>query len=262
MGALHAGHISLLRLARSATDIVGATIFVNPTQFAAHEDFGAYPRGEDRDIALLAEAGCDFVYCPSPGEIYPPGDTTRVRVGALCDDLEGAIRPHFFEGVASVVARLFLHLSPDVAAFGEKDYQQLLVIRALTRDLGFPIRILGGETAREADGLALSSRNAYLSPDERARAGALPAALRAAIEAIECGASLAGACAEARSLLLAGGFSQVDYVEARRADTLSSFPDDAAPCGVAGRLLAAARIGTTRLIDNMPFERSGPVTRP
>src|SRR5262245_60438520 len=166
MGALHAGHTSLIRIGLEKADVAASSIFVNPTQFAAHEDLATYPRSEESDLEKLAEAGCSFCYCPLASEIYPPGDTTRVIVRDLSHMLEGEVRPHFFEGVASVVSRLFLHVSPDVAVFGEKDYQQLLVIRRMTQDLGFPIEIIGGPTMREADGLAMSSRNAYLSGDE------------------------------------------------------------------------------------------------
>jgi pantoate--beta-alanine ligase len=255
MGALHEGHLSLIRLAAREADVVAASLFVNPTQFAAHEDFGSYPRREADDIGMLEAAGCRLVYCPQLTEIYPPGDSTRVRVGALSEDLEGAIRPHFFEGVASVVTRLFAHLGPDLAVFGEKDYQQLLVIRALTRDLGFPIRIIGGPTQRDPDGLAMSSRNAYLGATERREAGALPAALQQASERLAAGEAISDVCEDARLRLLAAGFSSVDYIEARHAETLSPMGTGSAPAGVPGRILAAARLGTTRLIDNLPFQR-------
>lgn len=255
MGALHEGHLSLIRLAAGEADIVAASLFVNPTQFAAHEDFGSYPRREADDIAMLAAAGCRLVYCPDPSEIYPAGNSTRVRVGALSEDLEGAIRPHFFEGVASVVTRLFVHIAPDLAVFGEKDYQQLLVVRALARDLGFPIRILGGPTQRDPDGLAMSSRNAYLGAADRRQAGALPAALQQACKRLAAGEAISDVCEDARSRLLSAGFSSVDYIEARRADTLSPLGTGSAPVGVLGRILAAARLGGTRLIDNLPFQR-------
>lgn len=255
MGALHEGHISLVKLALAHADIAAATIFVNPAQFAANEDFSTYPRDEQRDLDALQAAGCSFVYCPGATEMYPAGDSTRVLVKDLSHILEGEFRPHFFEGVASVVSRLFLHAAPDAAVFGEKDYQQLLVIRRMTQDLGFPMEIIGAPTIREADGLAMSSRNAYLSAEERQRAVRLSQAMIAAIAALEGGQSVRMATDAVKSALGAAGFSSVDYIEARRADTLAPFGADAAPAGVPGRLLAAARLGRTRLIDNMAFQR-------
>ena len=174
MGALHEGHLSLVRLGLEKADVAASSIFVNPTQFAAHEDLSTYPRTEAEDLRKLQEAGCSFCYCPTASEMYPPGDSTRVQVKDLSHMLEGEVRPHFFEGVASVVSRLFRHVGPDVAVFGEKDYQQLLVIRRMVQDLGFPIEIVGGPTMREPDGLAMSSRNAYLTGEERTTAAALP----------------------------------------------------------------------------------------
>ncbi len=255
MGALHDGHVSLIRIGLEKADIAASSIFVNPTQFAANEDFSTYPRTEEQDIEKLAAAGCTFIYCPAASEIYPPGDSTRVLVKDLSPILEGEVRPHFFEGVATVVSRLFLHLAPDVAVFGEKDYQQLLVIRRMVQDLGFPIEICGGPTIREPDGLAMSSRNAYLSLDERTRAAALPQAMFRAAARIEAGDPIRAACDDAKSALLAAGFTSIDYIEARRADTLAPFGAATAPPGVTGRLLVAARNGKTRLIDNTPFQR-------
>lgn len=255
MGALHDGHLSLVKIGLEKADVAASSIFVNPTQFAAHEDLGTYPRTEESDIQKLEAAGCSFCYCPSPSEMYPPGDSTRVVVKDLSHILEGEVRPHFFEGVASVVSRLFLHVSPDVAVFGEKDYQQLLVIKRMTQDLGFGIEIVGGSTAREADGLAMSSRNAYLSADERARAAALPRAMREAAAKLEAGERISATSEEARQSLMSAGFTSVDYVAVRRADTLAPFGGDTAPSGVTGRLLMAARLGKTRLIDNMGFAR-------
>jgi pantoate--beta-alanine ligase len=255
MGALHAGHLSLVKLGREKADVVAASIFVNPTQFAAHEDLSTYPRSEAGDLEKLAEAGCTFCYCPTPIEMYPPGDSTRVTVKDLSHFLEGEIRPHFFEGVASVVSRLFLHVGPDVAIFGEKDYQQLLVIRRMTQDLGFGIDIVGGATTREADGLAMSSRNAYLSAEERARAAGLSRVMRETAVLLEGGAGIRAATDAAKAEILAAGFTQVDYVEARRADTLAPFGQESCPTGASGRLLVAARLGKTRLIDNMGFVR-------
>ena len=255
MGALHDGHLGLVRRGRELADVVAASIFVNPTQFAAHEDLSTYPRNEERDLALLAEAGCEFAYCPSVGEIYPPGDSTRVLVRDLSHILEGEVRPHFFEGVATVVSRLFLHVAPDIALFGEKDYQQLLIIRRMACDLGFPIEVVGCPTTREADGLAMSSRNAYLDADQRARSVAVSQAMFAVAARLEAGEPVRVATAAARDALLAAGFASVDYVEARRADTLAPFGSETAPLGVQGRVLIAARMGSTRLIDNMGFVR-------
>jgi pantoate--beta-alanine ligase len=255
MGALHEGHVSLIRLGLTKADVAASSIFVNPTQFAAHEDLATYPRAEDTDLQKLEAAGCTFCYCPSPSEMYPAGDSTRVKVKDLSHMLEGEVRPHFFEGVASVVSRLFLHIQPDVAVFGEKDYQQLLVIRRMVQDLGFGIEIVGGPTLREADGLAMSSRNAYLSTDQRAQAGSLSRVMRETAARLEAGESIRTATDAAQVALLAEGFVSVDYVEARRADTLAPFGQDTAPIGASGRLLVAARMGTTRLIDNMGFVR-------
>lgn len=255
MGALHEGHTSLIRLGLQKADVAASSIFVNPAQFAAHEDLATYPRTEEADLQKLAEAGCTFCYCPSASEMYPPGDSTRVIVKDLSHILEGEVRPHFFEGVASAVARLFLHVSPDVAVFGEKDYQQLLVIRRMTQDLGFGIEILGGPTIREADGLAMSSRNAYLAPEERAMAAEVSRVMRNAALRIEAGESIRTVTDIAKTDLMAASYSSVDYIEARRADTLAPFGGDVAPAGTSGRLLIAARLGKTRLIDNMAFQR-------
>lgn len=256
MGALHEGHVSLIGAGLARADLAASSIFVNPTQFSPAEDFTTYPRTEDSDLAKLEAAGCAFVYCPPASEMYPPGDTTRVVVRDLSHILEGEVRPHFFEGVATVVSRLFLHVAPDVAVFGEKDFQQLLVIRRMTTDLGFPIEIVGAPTVREEDGLAMSSRNAYLSADERAKAALVSKVMREAAGKIEAGESIAAATGAAKAELTAAGYSGVDYIEARRADTLAPFGADKAPSGVAGRMLVAARLGKTRLIDNMGFRRA------
>ena len=255
MGALHAGHLSLIQIGREKADVVAASIFVNPTQFAAHEDLGTYPRTEDSDLQKLSEAGCAFCYCPSASEMYPPGDSTRVMVKDLSHILEGEVRPHFFEGVASVVSRLFLHVGPDIAVFGEKDFQQLLVIKRMVQDLGFPIEIVGGATTRETDGLAMSSRNAYLNAEERARAAAVYRVMTETAAKVEAGERISAAAEAAQQALLGAGFASVDYVAVRRADTLAPFGGDTAPVGVTGRLLIAARMGKTRLIDNMAFVR-------
>ncbi len=255
MGALHPGHVSLIKIGLEKADVAASSIFVNPTQFAAHEDLATYPRTEESDLQQLADAGCSFCYCPSPSEMYPPGDSTRVVVKDLSHILEGEVRPHFFEGVASVVSRLFLHVSPDVAVFGEKDYQQLLVIKRMTQDLGFGIEILGGPTVREGDGLAMSSRNAYLSADERAKAVAIYHAMTTAAARIEAGERISATAEDTQQALTSAGFTSVDYVAVRRADTLAPFGGDTAPAGVTGRLLIAARLGKTRLIDNVGFVR-------
>jgi pantoate--beta-alanine ligase len=255
MGALHDGHLSLVRLGLQRADVAAASIFVNPTQFAAHEDFGSYPRDEARDIEMLHSAGCTLAYCPQPADIYPPGDRTRVLVKDISHILEGVPRPHFFEGVATVVSRLFLHVAPDIAVFGEKDYQQLQIIRRMTLDLGFPVEIVGGPTEREADGLAMSSRNVYLSADERARAGALFQVMTQCAALLAQGEPVAGVLDAGRSRILAAGFASIDYLELRNADSLDALPTDQLPPDVPARLLAAARMGRTRLIDNLPVQR-------
>jgi pantoate--beta-alanine ligase len=255
MGSLHSGHLSLIKLGLEKADVAAASIFVNPTQFAANEDLATYPRNEADDLAKLEGAGCAFCYCPSLSEMYPPGDSTRVSVKDLSHILEGEVRPHFFEGVASVVSRLFLHIGPDVAVFGEKDYQQLLVIKRMTQDLGFGIDIVGGATMREADGLAMSSRNAYLDAEQREQATRLSRIMHATAERLEAGDAIRTATERAKAELTAAGFASVDYIEARRADTLAPFGAEACPLGISARLLVAARLGKTRLIDNMSFQR-------
>ncbi len=255
MGALHDGHVSLIKIGLEKADAAASSIFVNPTQFAAHEDLATYPRAEENDLQKLEAAGCSFCYCPSPAEMYPAGDSTRVMVKDLAHILEGEVRPHFFEGVASVVSRLFLHLRPDVAVFGEKDYQQLLVIKRMTHDLGFGIEIVGGPTKREADGLAMSSRNAYLNAEERAQAVAVSRVMFTTAAKLEGGEPIRAATDAAKAELLAAGYASADYVEARRADTLAPFGAETCPVGTSGRLLVAARLGKTRLIDNVGFVR-------
>jgi pantoate--beta-alanine ligase len=250
MGALHAGHLSLVRRALQDADRVVASVFVNPTQFAPHEDFDAYPRGEARDATLLGEAGCHLLYAPAAAEIYPPGFSTAVAVAGVSAPLEGERRPLMFGGVATVVAKLLIQAAPDVAVFGEKDYQQLQVIRRLVRDLDLPVRVIGAQTVRAEDGLALSSRNAYLTPAERAVAPRLNAVLRELAHAAAAGAPLAEAEAAAAGALLAAGFASVDYIEVRNADDLSRLSPG--PVGdIPARALAAAWLGKTRLIDNL-----------
>jgi len=248
MGALHDGHLALVHAASEAADRVIVSIFVNPTQFAPSEDFAAYPRNMDADLATLAQAGVDAVFAPTTAEMYPEGFSTTVSLGGPAAGLESDFRPHFFQGVATVVAKLFLATQSDIAVFGEKDYQQLLVVRRMAADLNIPIEIRGHPTLREPDGLAMSSRNAYLSPTERSIAPRLHQALQAAAQAIRAGRGDPGPVAgDARQSLAEAGFA-VDYVALRNAETLAEVTDvDSEPL----RLLAAARLGRTRLIDNI-----------
>lgn len=246
MGALHAGHVSLVDAALSGCDRVVVTLFVNPTQFAPSEDFGSYPRDEAKDRALLAEMGVAVLFAPETTEMYPPGEATRIGVAGPAEGLESVQRPHFFGGVATVVAKLLLAGLPDRAYFGEKDFQQLAVIRRMVRDLAIPVEIVGHPTVRAADGLALSSRNAYLSESERAVAPRLHATLQAVAAALRAGTAPEGALAEGKRALTDAGFV-VDYLEARDAETLA-MPAEGTE---AIRLLVAARLGRTRLIDNI-----------
>jgi len=252
MGALHAGHMALVAEARARATHVVASIFVNPTQFGANEDLGSYPRREAADAALLEGEGCAILWAPDAATMYPDGLAATVRAGALARDLDGAARPGHFDGVATVVARLFDQVRPDVALFGEKDYQQLAVIRQLVRELGLAVEIVGVPTQRDADGLALSSRNAYLTDEERLAARTLPRALGDAARAIEAGGDVAEALDRARARLAEAGFDPIDYVELRDAETLAPLTVLDRPA----RLLAAARIGRTRLIDNLPVNPS------
>jgi pantoate--beta-alanine ligase len=248
MGALHHGHLSLVRLARRRGRGVIVSIFVNPSQFAPTEDLASYPRDLDADLAALAGSGADLAWIPATETMYPPGFATQIVPGgpATCG-LEDKFRPHFFTGVATVVAKLFLQCRPDIAIFGEKDYQQLKVIATLARELDLPIRILGAPTVRERDGLAMSSRNAYLSAPDRALAPTLHRVLTDCADRIARGAALAGPIAQGRAALERAGFV-LDYLEARNADTLR--PVRSAQDGPI-RLLVAARLGRTRLIDNV-----------
>jgi len=247
MGALHEGHLSLVREAGRRADKVVASVFVNPTQFAPTEDLDAYPRQETRDAELLAGAGCDLLYAPAVAEMYPGGVTTTINVGAPAEGLEGAFRPQMFGGVALVVSKLLHQVQPDVAVFGEKDWQQLMVVRRMVRDLDMPVEIVGLPTARDGHGLALSSRNAYLSEAELEIARKLNGILAEAGFRARDG-SVADAEQWAEAALKTAGFDSVDYVAIRRAEDLSAF--DGALDGPA-RILAAAKIGRTRLIDNM-----------
>jgi pantoate--beta-alanine ligase len=247
MGALHEGHMALLAEAKTRTDAVAASIFVNPAQFGEGEDFDRYPRREADDVAMLEAAGCDLLWAPSVRDVYPNGFATTVSVSGVSERWEGEVRPGHFEGVATVVAKLLLAVRPDVALFGQKDFQQLAVIRRLVADLGVPVEIVGVPTVREADGLALSSRNAYLSPDERQQALALPRALETARSAIRGGTPVFQALHDAHASLRDSGFSRIDYFALVDAATLE--PLEAAQGQM--RLIAAAMIGTTRLIDNL-----------
>lgn len=255
MGALHDGHVSLVRTAGEKTDITVVSIFVNPTQFAPGEDLDTYPRTEEADIARLAEAGTDIVYLPSVEEMYPEGSKTNVRVEDMSDLLDGQFRPHFFYGVATVVARLFVHVQPDVAVFGEKDFQQLQIIRRMVRDLGFSIDVIGGETVRDPDGLAQSSRNTYLSATDRRAANVISAALHRARCRIAIGVPVDDALTEARARIVQAGFDRLDYVSAVDPENLEALPGDALRSGQDARVLAAAWMGKTRLIDNMGLQR-------
>ena len=248
MGALHRGHLALVEAARLGARRVVASIFVNPTQFGPNEDFGRYPRSLERDLAALAGLGVDLVWAPEVATMYPDGFGTSVSVPGLSSVLCGVYRPGHFEGVATVVTKLVNQVGADVAIFGEKDFQQLQVIRRATADLNVPVEIRGLETIREADGLALSSRNQYLSNDERARAPVLNRALRTVAASIRGGAPFARALETARTELSAAGFDPVQYVEIREAESLAPASDLSRPC----RVFAAAYLGRTRLIDNLP----------
>ncbi|MDP1528401.1 MAG: pantoate--beta-alanine ligase [Rhodoferax sp.] len=249
MGALHEGHLTLVREAGRRADRVVASVFVNPTQFAAHEDLGAYPRQEAQDAELLAGAGCGLLFAPTVEEMYPAGATTTIRVGGPAEGLEGDFRPQMFGGVALVVAKLLNQVQADVAVFGEKDWQQLMVVRRLVRDLDIPTEIVGSPTTRDGHGLALSSRNAYLSEAELEIARRLNGVLAEAGAATAAGALLEVVERDAGEALLRAGFHKVDYVAVRRADDLAVFADGVADAP--GRILAAAWLGRTRLIDNM-----------
>jgi len=255
MGALHDGHVSLVKTAAAKADITVVSIFVNPTQFAPGEDLDTYPRTEDADITRLAEVGTDIVYLPSVDEMYPDGSKTNVRVEEMSDLLDGQFRPHFFYGVATVVARLFVHVQPDVAVFGEKDFQQLQIIRRMVRDLGFPTNVLGGETVRDPDGLAQSSRNTYLTADARRAANVISGALHRARCRIAIGVAVNEALAEARARIVQAGFDRLDYVSAVDPESLEDLPGGALARGQVARVLGAAWMGKTRLIDNMGFQR-------
>lgn len=247
MGALHAGHMKLVEAAMERCDGVVASIFVNPTQFGEGEDLDAYPRQEAADAALLEAAGVDLIWAPTVDQIYPEGFATNVSVSGISTGLCGGSRPGHFDGVATVVAKLFNQIRPDAAFFGEKDYQQLAVIKRMAGDLDFTHDIIGVPTVRDPDGLALSSRNAYLTPEQRRQAVALPDMMRDAADAIMRGGDIDNILKDAQAKLLASGFHEIDYFELRNAETLENMPIFKKPA----RLLAAAHIGRTRLIDNI-----------
>jgi pantoate--beta-alanine ligase len=246
MGALHDGHISLVKAALSTADRCIVSIFVNPAQFAPTEDLDKYPRQLARDLDRLAQAGAHLAFTPTVSEMYPEGFATKISVGGPSSGLESDFRPTFFEGVATVVAKLFLQALPDRAIFGEKDYQQLCVVRKLCRDLDLPVDIVGAPTVRDADGLAMSSRNAYLGAAELGVARQLNVILRQAAAALAAGTNESSVTAKAAAALLEAGFDRVDYVAARESLTLAPWRRDSD-----GRLLAAAWLGRTRLIDNV-----------
>ncbi len=249
MGALHDGHLSLVESARRHADAVIVSIFVNPTQFAADEDFDTYPRDLEGDAEKLRAAGVHLMYAPSIEEMYPKGFATTIHVeGPAKAGLEDAYRPSHFDGVATVVAKLLIQSGCHIAVFGEKDYQQLLVVKRLVRDLDLPVRIVPAPTMREADGLAMSSRNAYLSRSDRERAAVLYHALKESAAAISNGAPVGIACRKGRDIIENAGLI-VDYFEARDAETLAPIEEDAVPSSL--RLLVAARLGKVRLIDNI-----------
>ncbi len=251
MGALHEGHIALTGTTRTRTTKTIVSIFVNPAQFAPHEDFDRYPRNLDADAAKLA-GHVDLIFAPSVAEMYPDGFATRIEVGGPSLGLETDFRPHFFSGVAAAVTKLLIAAMPNAAIFGEKDYQQLLVIRRLNADLGLPIEIVGAPLVREPDGLAMSSRNAYLKPREREIAASMNMVLKDVIERVRERGHIGVGEHHGKNALLRAGFDSVDYVAIRDARTLETVADLSRPA----RILAAAKVGGTRLIDNMAIQPS------
>jgi len=248
MGAIHAGHLQLVAEAKKNASKIVVSIFVNPTQFGPNEDFANYPRTLERDIQLLAQAGVDLVWSPSAIEMYPEGFATSIHVAGLREALCGAFRPGHFDGVATVVAKLFMQIRPDIALFGEKDYQQLMLIKRLVKDLNMNIEVLGVPTLRERDGLALSSRNQYLDADERKSAPKLYAILQQTSNHIRSGADVKDMLGLAEKEIIAAGFTKIDYIELREEESLMpvvNFSEETA------RLLSAVWLGKTRLIDNV-----------
>ncbi len=267
MGALHEGHASLVREAKRRADFVVVTVFVNPTQFGPNEDFARYPRTLDADVERVAAEGADVVFAPERAAMYPPGDETRVRVGETARALCGELRPNHFEGVATIVTKLFALAGPCTAVFGRKDYQQSRVIARMTTDLFLPVEVISVATVRERDGVAMSSRNRYLSADDRARAQRIPEALSRAVGAFRAGERRAGALAASARAHLASAADVIDYVTVADADTVVPFADEAI-VGERALLAVAVKIGAARLIDNVvlgedpapiagPAERSG-----
>jgi pantoate--beta-alanine ligase len=254
MGNLHAGHLSLVRLARERASRVVTSIFVNRLQFAPHEDFDRYPRSFEADCGKLAAAGVDIVFAPDERVLYPEPQRYIVQPPPIASELEGKFRPGFFNGVATVVLKLFNCVQPAVAVFGKKDYQQLLVVRGMVRELNLPIEIVAGETTREADGLAMSSRNAYLSPSERAEAPRLQRTLRELAARIAAGERGYAALGDSALRALSAAGWQPDYVEVRRREDLAL----AEAGDIELVILAAARLGATRLIDNLEVSRDQP----
>lgn len=250
MGALHDGHLSLIKIAQQKCNRVIATIFVNPRQFLPDEDFEEYPRDEDRDIKKLVEMGVDLLFAPNASEMYQPDASTTVVISKLTDCLCATSRPGFFDGVGTVVTKLLIQALPDIAIFGEKDYQQLLIIKRLARDLDIPAQIIGAPTIREADGLAVSSRNVYLSQNNRETASNVFKILKKTATTIALGNDILVACEEARSELIFAGFSRIDYFEARHSKTLELIEK----FETSGRLFAAVWLGSTRLIDNLEIK--------
>jgi pantoate--beta-alanine ligase len=250
MGALHEGHVALVREARKHADFVAVSVFVNPTQFGPNEDLARYPRTLESDVAKVEAAGASAVFAPSEGGMYPPGDETRVRVGAVAADLCGAWRPGHFEGVATIVAKLFALAGPCTAVFGRKDYQQLQVIKRFTTDLFLPVTIVGLRTVREADGLAMSSRNAYLTPEQRAAALAIPRGLTAAARAFAAGERRAGALAALARAEVLPIATSIDYVSVADPDSVRAL-ENAEIAGDRALLALAIRLGGARLIDNV-----------
>jgi pantoate--beta-alanine ligase len=248
MGALHVGHIALVAAARQRAERTVTSIFVNPTQFGPNEDLARYPRREAADAAMLEAAGCDLIWAPAVETMYPTGFATMISVKGVSEGLDGAARPGHFDGVATVVAKLFGQARPDVALFGEKDFQQLAVIQRMVHDLDIAVEIVGVPTQRDEDGLALSSRNAYLNAEERLAARALPRALGEAAASIARGDDIDHILDLARKRLADAGFSPIDYIELCNAETLEPVRQVQGPL----RLLAAAKLGNTRLVDNLP----------
>jgi pantoate--beta-alanine ligase len=248
MGALHDGHLTLVRSAKLDNARVIATIFVNPKQFGPTEDLARYPRDEAADVAMLRELGTDLLFAPDVAEMYPEGFSASIAVGGLTQHLEGVSRPNFFTGVSTVVAKLLLQALPDRAYFGEKDFQQLQVVRRMVRDLNIPVAIVAVPTIREADGLAMSSRNRYLSPAQRRIAGALPQVMHDTVAELRSGLVASPILANAKGRLHKAGFDRVDYLELCDETTLQPIPIARAP----SRVFVAAYVGATRLIDNWP----------